>query len=84
MIYNKNIAHIELECENEIIQLAVDKIKEESYFFLYEMSFSTYQQPFWFNLKTNLKLIWSIIRGRCFVYMAQSYQKKKWKNLKNL
>jgi hypothetical protein len=67
-INNDDYVYIDLECDcgHAILHLIVDKIEEEGYWTLYEMAFSTYQQPFWFNLKTNLKLIWSIIRGRRF------------------
>jgi hypothetical protein len=68
LIYDEDYAHFDLECDcsHAILQLVVDKIEEEGYWTLYEASFSTYQRPFWSNLKTNLELIWSIIIGKRF------------------
>jgi hypothetical protein len=84
LVYNENYAHFDMECDcsNAILQLLVDKIEEEGYWTLYEMSFSTYQQPFWFNLKTNLKLIWSIIRGRRFYLYSLLIPKERMEEFK--
>ena len=83
-IYREDIAHIDLECDcgHAILQLIVDKDDEEGYWSLYEMNFYTYQQPFWSNLKTNLELIWSIIRGRRFCLYGVIIPKEKMEEFK--
>lgn len=86
LIYdNEDYAHIELECDcgTEILQLLVDKIDEEGYFSLYELSFSTYQKPFMSNLKENLRLIWTIIRGRRFCLYGVVIPREKMKEFKD-
>jgi hypothetical protein len=84
MIYTEDIAHIELECDcgTEILQLTVDKIDNEGYWSLYELAFSTYQKPFLSNLKENLRLIWSIIRGRRFCLYGVIIPKEKMEEFK--
>jgi hypothetical protein len=84
LVYNENYAHFDMECDcsHAILQLLVDKIEEEGYWTLYEMSFSTYQQPFWFNLKENLKLIWSIIRGKRFYLYSIIIPKERMEEFK--
>lgn len=84
LIYDEDYTHFDLECDcsHAILQLVVDKIEEEGYWTLYEMAFSTYQQPFWFNLKENLKLIWSIIRGRRFYLYSILIPKERMEEFK--
>lgn len=84
MIHNEKYAIFELECDcgTEILQLMVDKIEEEGYWSLYELSFSTQQRPFWSNLKINLKFIWSIIRGRRFCLYGVIIPKEKMEEFK--
>jgi hypothetical protein len=84
LIYDEDYAHFELECDcsHAILQLLIDKIEEEGYWTLYEMSFSTYQRPFFENLKTNLKMIWSILRGRRFCLYSILIPKERMEEFK--
>jgi hypothetical protein len=84
LIYDEDYTYFDLECDcgHAILQLVVDKIEEEGYWTLYEMSFSTYQRPFWFNLKTNLKLIWSIIIGKRFYLYSILIPKERMEEFK--
>lgn len=84
LIYDEDYVHFDLECDcsHAILQLVVDKIEEEGYWTLYEMAFSTYQRPFSENLKTNLKMIWSILRGRRFSLYSVLIPKERMEEFK--
>jgi hypothetical protein len=84
MIYNENYSSFDLKCDcgTEILQLMVDKIDEEGYWSLYELSFSTHQKPFLNNLKESLRLIWSVIRGRRFCLYGVIIPKERMEEFK--
>lgn len=84
MIYDENYAHFDLECDcgHAILQLMVDKEEEIGYWDLYELSFYTYQQPFLFNLKESLRLIWSIIRGKRYCMYGVVISKERMEEFK--
>lgn len=74
---------LKCDCGHAILNLCVDKIDGEGYWDLYELDFYTLQQPFLSNLKENIRLIWSIIRGKRYCMYGVVLEKNQWQELKD-
>lgn len=73
---------LECDCGCAFLNLNVDKIDGDAYWAFYELNFYTLQKPFWSNFKENMKLIWSIVRGKRYCMYGIILKKAQWEEFK--